>query len=54
MITDIADEAHLKVCAGEEAKKPFVEPEISSPVDVLESTLFFQVEVGGGFSDITD
>jgi hypothetical protein len=28
-------------------KRPFVEPEISSPVDVLEATAFFQVIVGG-------
>jgi hypothetical protein len=28
-------------------KKPFVEPEISAPVDVLETTTFFQ---GGGES----
>jgi hypothetical protein len=31
----------------QETKKAFVEPEISSPVDVLEATAFFQVIVGG-------
>jgi hypothetical protein len=30
-----------------ETKKAFVEPEMSSPVDVLEATAFFQVIVGG-------
>lgn len=29
------------------AKKAFIEPEISSPVDVLEATAFFQAIVGG-------
>jgi hypothetical protein len=29
-------------------KKPFVEPAISSPVDVLEATTFFQVVDSGG------
>jgi hypothetical protein len=28
-------------------KRAFIEPEISSPVDVLEATAFFQVTVGG-------
>jgi hypothetical protein len=30
------------------AKKPFVEPAISQPVDVLEATTFFQVVDSGG------
>jgi len=30
------------------AKKKFVAPEISVPVDVLESTTFFQVAASGG------
>ncbi len=30
------------------AKKPFVEPVIASPVDVLEATTFFQVVDSGG------
>ena len=30
------------------ARKPFVEPRISSPVDVLEATTFFQVVDSGG------
>ena len=32
-------------------KKPFVEPEVSSPVDVLEATAFFQGLTGG--TDVT-
>ena len=32
---------------GKEGKKPFVEPEISVPVDVLEATTFFQVVDSG-------
>ena len=31
----------------QETKKTFVEPKMSSPVDVLEATAFFQVIVGG-------
>ena len=30
-----------------ERKKPFVEPTISVPVDVLEATTFFQVSTSG-------
>jgi hypothetical protein len=30
------------------ARKPFVEPAISHPVDVLEATTFFQVVDSGG------
>jgi hypothetical protein len=30
------------------ARKPFVEPAISSPVDVLEATTFFQAVESGG------
>ena len=30
------------------ARKPFVEPTISSPVDVLEATTFFQTVDSGG------
>jgi hypothetical protein len=33
--------------AAPPAKKPFVEPEVSSPVDVLEATTFFQVVDSG-------
>lgn len=37
------------VSAGEasEIKKPFVEPAISVPVDVLEATTFFQAATSG-------
>jgi hypothetical protein len=31
------------------AKKPFVEPEVSSPVDVLEATSFFAPTDSGNF-----
>ena len=31
-----------------QAKKPFVEPVISTPVDVLEATTFFQTVDSGG------
>ena len=34
--------------AAAAAKKPFVEPAISQPVDVLEATTFFQVVDSGG------
>ena len=37
--------------SAQETKKAFVEPEMSSPVDVLEATTFFQVTVGG--TDVT-
>jgi hypothetical protein len=33
--------------AAEAGKKAFVEPEISSPVDVLEATTFFQSATSG-------
>ncbi|HEX7175048.1 MAG TPA: hypothetical protein VF240_07180 [Pyrinomonadaceae bacterium] len=38
------------------AKKPFVEPVVSVPQDVLEATAFFQgsAGVGGGGADGTD
>jgi hypothetical protein len=32
---------------NETAKKLFVEPEIAGPVDVLETTAFFQLTTGG-------
>ena len=31
-----------------DGKKPFVEPEVSCPVDVLEATTFFQAADSGG------
>lgn len=34
--------------SGETGKKTFVEPAISSPVDVLEATTFFQAVESGG------
>ena len=41
----------LSVQEQETTKRPFVEPEISSPVDVLEATAFFQGVIGG--TDVT-
>lgn len=45
---DIINEENSN-CAGElnELKKPFVEPAISAPVDVLEATTFFQAASSG-------
>lgn len=37
----------LSVQEQQTTKRAFVEPEISSPVDVLEATAFFQGIVGG-------
>jgi hypothetical protein len=37
----------LSVQEEQTTKRPFVEPEISSPVDVLEATAFFQGVIGG-------
>ena len=40
-------EINSRDLSGQEStKRPFIEPEISSPVDVLEATAFFQVVVG--------
>ncbi len=39
------------LCANESAKKPFVEPAVSVPLDVLEATAFFQ---GSASLDIAD
>ncbi|HYJ85697.1 MAG TPA: hypothetical protein VEW46_06570 [Pyrinomonadaceae bacterium] len=36
----------LRAGDGQTAKRPFIEPEISEPVNVLEATAFFQVIVG--------
>ena len=33
--------------AGSERRKPFVEPEVSFPLDVLEATTFFQLTDSG-------
>lgn len=42
------ENAVLKTANGaEELKKPFVEPAISVPVDVLEATTFFQAASSG-------
>ena len=39
--------SELKVADTGVAKKPFVEPEISVPVDVLEATTFLQAIASG-------
>ena len=49
----IVDTATIEVKPGETenstpAKKNFIAPEISVPVDVLEATTFFQVTTSGG------
>ena len=44
--TEIA-KRELSVQEPQTTKRPFVEPEISNPVDVLEATAFFQGIVGG-------
>jgi hypothetical protein len=56
MLTESTDEIHLELIVNDSVRRQFIEPEISRPVDVLESTLFFQVEVGGfdAAVDITD
>jgi hypothetical protein len=45
----IKEENNGNVAGGEriEVKKPFVEPAISVPVDVLEATTFFQTTSSG-------
>jgi hypothetical protein len=40
-------EEHIKGESTKSGRKPFVEPEISMPVDVLEATTFFQVASTG-------
>ena len=45
------NEHELRVQAGQATKRPFIEPEISSPVDVLEATAFFQGTTGN--TDVT-
>ena len=49
MITQKTDETKRELSAmeSEAAKKAFVEPEISSPINVLEATAFFQPTTGG-------
>lgn len=47
-------QTELNVSEGVEAKKSFVEPEISEAVDVIESTSFFIVGTTGNPADITD
>ena len=56
MPTSITDEIQPQLTVDKSARKPFVEPQVSGPVEVLESTLFFQVETGGFdvLTDITD
>jgi hypothetical protein len=54
--TQGSDEILLQLSVDVSATKPFIEPQISRPVDVLESTSFFQVAVGGfdAIGDLTD
>lgn len=46
MITSSDDQIQVRLSEGEQAKKAFVEPEISEPADVVESTRFFQIQIG--------
>jgi hypothetical protein len=46
--TDTADVKPGETENPTSAKKPFIAPEISVPVDVLEATTFFQVGTSGG------
>ena len=39
-------------CHGATARKPFIEPTVSAPADVLETTKFFAAAVGSGFIPI--
>ena len=50
MNEEVAGGPSGSVVAGDvsENKKPFVEPTISVPVDVLEATTFFQLSESGG------
>ncbi len=43
----VEQEADRGAQAAEVGKKAFVEPEISTPVDVLEATTFFQSATSG-------
>ena len=52
--TEILNSPQLSDAEGQEAvpstpaaRKPFVEPEVSFPIDVLEATTFFQVTDSG-------
>jgi hypothetical protein len=46
MTTGSDDQTEVKLSAGEQAKKAFVEPEMSEPADVVESTRFSQIQIG--------
>lgn len=47
MTTQNQETAGPETKAHETVKRLFVEPEITGPVDVLETTEFFQVTTGG-------
>ena len=46
-MTDSSDDL-VETRGAEAKKKPFVEPEISEPEDILENTTFFLAVVSGG------
>lgn len=56
MLIESTAELQPKATVNESARKHFVEPNISRAIDILESTLFFQVATGGfdAVADITD
>lgn len=47
--SQVEDEDAARPVAPAAGKKKFVEPEVSSPLDVLEATTFFQVGDSGTF-----
>jgi hypothetical protein len=47
--SQVEDEEAARQAAPAGGKKKFVEPEVSSPTDVLEATTFFQVGDSGPF-----
>lgn len=51
MTTQQTETNNRELGVQEPTKRPFIEPEISSPVDVLETTAFFQITTGN--SDVT-
>jgi hypothetical protein len=47
--SQVEEEEAARPAASAAGKKKFVEPEVSSPLDVLEATTFFQVGDSGTF-----
>ena len=49
--TDQTRQDRLNMEERQATKRPFVEPEVSGPIDVLEATAFFVVFTGGTDAD---